>query len=383
MAHANWRFVLADSNDLSFIGELTQARGKQLDLMLNRPGSCRFTIPLTDPLSYEIKPIETCILAFRDVVAGVAQLRWSGPVWTIEEGLPDGNANVGAVGWYEELNVARLLRDEKIYGATNPSTSAPWKDWEIVQDVLATVNAQTDTTATVRPTKIEWGGYTDTGQVATAPLDRQKTFAKGTRAGQAIQELSDIEAGFDMETQLDTLAVPWTPKLYLWDKKGQDRPGVVFGYNTGARNLQSVSRNIDGSKTMNRMLAQGKFGSALAEDTVPTGGLTPIQRYGMFEEWANLSEVVNDNILLAYAGAEVILRSHPLTTYSLVPFPVVEGGFVPRLFDDYDIGDTVYFSVKYGRLQLTKQAVRVFGASISIDEESNERIQSLQTSPSG
>ena len=48
-------------------------------------------------------------------------------------------------------------------------------------------------------------------------------------------------------------------------------------------------------------------------------------------------------------------------------------------FDDYDIGDIVYLTAKYGALNIERQAVRVFGVSIDIDNEGNEKIGEIKT----
>ena len=52
---------------------------------------------------------------------------------------------------------------------------------------------------------------------------------------------------------------------------------------------------------------------------------------------------------------------------------------MPLFFEDYDIGDIVYLTVKYGCVEVERQAVRIFGTSIDIDMEGNERIGTIQT----
>ena len=41
-----WKFILVNSNDLSHIGELSQARDKKLEVVLNKPGAASFTYPM-------------------------------------------------------------------------------------------------------------------------------------------------------------------------------------------------------------------------------------------------------------------------------------------------------------------------------------------------
>ena len=45
-----WKFILARSSDLGQIGELQHATGRSLTLVFNRPGTCNFTLPMSDDM---------------------------------------------------------------------------------------------------------------------------------------------------------------------------------------------------------------------------------------------------------------------------------------------------------------------------------------------
>ena len=95
---------------------------------------------------------------------------------------------------------------------------------------------------------------------------------------------------------------------------------------------------------------------------------------GIVEEVANLSDAKNSDILQYYAAGEVAVRSSPRKTYSITPFPYFTNGRVPEPFVDYDIGDIVTLSAKWGkRINIEGEPLRVFGMSFNIDEEGNER----------
>lgn len=103
--------------------------------------------------------------------------------------------------------------------------------------------------------------------------------------------------------------------------------------------------------------------------------------YQLFEEEVQLSDVVDPNVLLAYAGGEVLIRKTPRILYSPAPFPWIEGR-TPQPFVDYGLGDKVIFTAqKANRINVIGQAVRIFGMNVTITEEGNERLDALQIVP--
>jgi hypothetical protein len=60
-----WKFHLADSRDLTDIAELTQARGRQLGLILNRGGAASFNYPMSAEFSDLIQEWKSAIKAYR------------------------------------------------------------------------------------------------------------------------------------------------------------------------------------------------------------------------------------------------------------------------------------------------------------------------------
>ena len=119
---------------------------------------------------------------------------------------------------------------------------------------------------------------------------------------------------------------------------------------------------------------------ALAQDPVS------IAKYGIFEDSLSVSDAtISDRVLLGYAGAELAFRAFPYTIVSIVPFPWdgAPGGSVPRFLVDYNIGDICYLVADHELVKIgltgSPHPIRIFGVGISIDNEGNERIESLQT----
>lgn len=363
MATAEWRFILCESPDpaapnapLVKIGELTAARGKRVEIMRNRAGSCSFTIPVWDDLAYEILDkvdlgdvrgsVRKCVRVLRNDVT-----KWSGPIWTINGSLPEGMLQIGCVGWLEQAEYWELQAD------ANYTTTA--QD-AIAYDVLSKYNAQD----AAHPANLFAGSSHGTMQART------RAYKRGQKVGEIWRELSNVESGFDIDVNPDTRYVDfWSWDSYI------DRTNVHLGYKWGPDNIAKLAWVEDASKTVNYLTVNAIGGvPVIAPDPAST------DEYGRFEQSISLPETSAD-IATYYANAEVAIKSRPLVTYTVTPFPVNTDADTPALFDDFDIGDQIYFSAREGAFKVSKQAIRVFGAGISIDEEGNERIDSLSTSP--
>ena len=249
------------------------------------------------------------------------------------------------------LDAKALPIIQKTYTATQACT--------IVSNIITDINADASSGITVG--------------LAPSTVTRTRTYKKYDNVGRAIQELSDIENGFDWTIN------PTTKVLDMYSSRGSAKPNVHFGYRAGPDNLISVGRTIDASSLANYVVATGKYGSGISSDA------SSISSYGVYEDVVSIGDFASsdyNSTLLAVSGAEVLLRKQPRQIFSIVPKPIpATGGAVsatPEPFTDYDLGDTVYFSGKLGRLTVENQAVRVFGLSISIDDNGVERVGEIK-----
>lgn len=370
----DWRYILAESpinypprEPLVKIAEIDRGKGKDLDFGLNRSGSAKTTISLLDEISEYVfsgtprrGTIRRSIIAMRGT-----ETIWSGPIFTIDGGAPELTMNLNAVGWFEFLNY-RKLSDNLNFIGDNPETGQPWNDAEIAFALLEEANTQFPG----YPTPISKGSVHGIRQ------DRERKYTKGESIGSLIHDLSQIENGFDYEID------PITRELNIYGAgsgKGIDRPNVHYGYYFGPSNLEKVTFNEDGTSVRNRMNAYGDQGTipALAFDSDSQ------DQYGIFEDTATLTNIKDSNILLAYAGGEIAVRAFPKLTYNIIPFSWHRDLNLPRIFEDFTIGDRGRFSFNAGAASVIKQPVRFYGASISIsdDDSTLERITKLEVSP--
>lgn len=398
MSSATWKFVLARSRDLHSLGELTQARERQLSLTLNRSGSASFNVPMSDALGSQIYPIEYAIKAYRQGSQGL-KLVWSGYVNTVEEDALNDRMSINCVGWYDRLAKRLLMKDTDLFenvddsaiakamlahanagladgefpAATSsaPMPVAPEGDYTVSWPAGSSPNT---------PTWLKWGGtLPDEGRHGPTlyepalrtvpPLPHFQTVIQTQ-----IQSLSDVENGYDWHID------PATREFLIYRHRRVDRPEVVFGYRFGPANIAQFNRSIDGSSMAN-------FGIATADKIAPQGYLDPEGRqryYGPFEEIYSLSGGnVSEDTMRQYVVGEITLKSDPRQIFMLTPFNWTAENSVPEPFVEYDIGDQVSLVAQQPpRISIEKQ-VRVFGISVAIDPEGNEKLGQLQVSPSG
>lgn len=359
-----WILCESPSNDDPFaplekIGTLWRAKSRSFELVRNRAGTASFTLRTDDELCEAI--FDNLDLGdVRGTVRKCIRIRrnkedlWSGPIWGIQVDLDAGTVQFSCVGWLERAQ-KRVLWNNSLDYSNNGAGTAPSV---IVAGLLSTINAQDP----AHPLLIRMGSTI--GDVDANPRNRYYQWGQ-TLLGPAIQELSDIEAGFDYVVDPVTREV----NLIAWDAYNDLTDSVKLGYNMGARNLSNVTWQEDASKTCNFMGIISMGAPVFVNDP------TSEDQYGLFEEYNSLSGA-NQSILQPYGVAELVIRSRPLVTYTLTPAP-----HGPRLFENFNIGDRVAWSARKDRIKLTGNSVRVFGASVSLDDNDNETVSALQTTP--
>jgi hypothetical protein len=337
---AEWRFWLANSDDMSEIG-LLPASQKSITFQMNNPGHASFSVPANANIAQYIESNKTCIIARRNGV-----IRWSGFISGVRDEAPGNVVSCTASGWYELLN-HRLINPTQAATMNYTTIDAG----TIASNLLAAANA-------IYPTGITIG-------TVEASIARTRKYENFQNIGQEINNLSVVENGFDYEIN------PATRQLNIYYPMGETQTNATFGYNALPNNLSSFTRQEDGLNMINKIFVQGRNTYAV----VPPGTPTTATDYGLFEDMQSLTEVTEASILLAYGGSEVIIKERPIVVYSITP----KKDTVPRPFDHYYLGDTLSFSVKTPRITVNEQAVRVYGFTVEIDNSGVETVTQLQT----
>lgn len=348
-------FELAESKSRERIGELTQARDRQLTDALNKAGTLTFGLPLRDDLSVLVEEVQTCVRIKRRLQSGELRVEWEGPVWTVEEKTKN-ELSIGCVGWLQTLE----RRETKPVG---PDSIFEWDTLSyadqdagfIALDLLRQSNADS---------RYSDGNYVVPGDCEVTQ-QRTQTYSPWSKVLTEIQNLADLEDGFDLAVD------PVTRELNVYAKLSTVRSEVVYEY---GKNVIEARRSSDASRICNRFVAYSSIGFAVAEDLDSQADL------GLLEESLSLSDVKDVSILQAYANAEVAVRSRPLRLSSFDPrrassaFPED-----PQPFRDFRTGDVVFQTVDCGRLSIVKQAHRIFGMTVDWDSSGQPRVSGLQT----
>jgi hypothetical protein len=399
---SQWRVILRKSNDLSKIGELTQARGRKLDLLLDKPGSGGFNYPMSAQYAELIVPYSTAVsyerYNWRATKAWWAAGNrgriwdwiWSGYVMPIKEAWHDDMMDVSCAGWANRYS-KRFIRRNKLWSL--------YDDSDIIKDLVQEMNLATTPESTPSTyaipagsnpntlTWMDWGGTLPnegpggaTAYVSRAATTSQITLSKPryTKVLPIFDEVSQIENGCDWWVH------PKTRLVYCYRKRCTDRPNVVIAFKKGPANLQGFERNLDAEQQANYFVTTGNASATpgAAQD------LTSAATIGLLEETASWSDQGDTGMLMKNSGAEIIVRANGKITYSITPFPYVGDvnvlpNSVPEPFVDYDpVGDQVRVSAVHAkRGNISRQVVRSFGINVSIDDDGNENIGSLIVAP--
>lgn len=349
-----YRFDLVRSSDLSSVIALTPvAVSRQLNLVFNKPGTLSLTIPIdSDQASALAMRATGAIVYRRDTPI------WSGALTSIVDDAAAGTTALVFTGWREELD-HRYVRTSEVSSLSFTNVVGG----SIISTLLSTVNAQTDTASTVRPTHLVMGSVSDT-------QTRTRSYKAGDNYGQLVRELIEIENGLDV--RVDPLArtiSTFAPTAF------NDHADVHFAYGKTPNNLDNVVVTRDGTQLFNRENVTTSGGFVVSVDDPAAIDAASV----MLADMLSLSDVSSPTIAGAYANAELVYHRYGIVTYSLTPASL---GDVLRPFDDFELGDKVYFSADRGRLQIDRQAVRVFSLNIVIDDNGNEIIGELGVSPS-
>jgi hypothetical protein len=348
-----WEFILAESHDRSTIGKLRNAHDRKLDFDLNKNGSASSWIPTSDKNAKSIWPWASCIIAQFDNVP-----LWSGPINSRSTDMEAGKRSFTAVGWFARL-------EDLVIKETNGLSFSNMDAGAIVAALLANARAQD-------PTLEITLGVVETTQPRTV------TFTQDQTIGSCIQQLCELESGFDWYID------PITIKLNIVRKLGIDRPDVRWQYIGDGKSLQSnllnVVENVDGA-VVNDSIVRGN-GVAGGSSSLPSQ-----QIYGLHTGVTSLSDVVDLNILISYANVEILYKSIPRVTYQMTPKPsptVPTPGQIatPRIGREFNLGDTTYATFRKDDIDVEGQATRIFGASLDISDAGDETLTNVQTTAS-
>lgn len=374
---------------------------------LNGAGKATGWVHLLDPASEQIVLHQTALRLDRE-----GKSVWAGPIFQSNETsqASDGSQSgqdqnqLTAMGWFQLLNMRELHTGQEFQTMLEAPNGQTWQEANGAYVTPAVDEATTLTySATENPeitdaviifdllnrANIDSPTGITPGNVYGSPVQRNLTLQQFQNIGQQITQLVNVESGCDFYID------PITKRMDLYGPGASSSPSIPNGMGsdlgTGVKftypgNCVGASRSRDGLQTANRDEVVGQYGVGRADS------IESQIANGLFEATDSLSDVVDENILIAYANVEVAVRQYPWTIISFQPRGLVDSDretpSIPRPYDDYNLGDIVYCRVDRGSFQVgtnnAPQATRMFGWTVSLDDQNSvEKITSIQTTYQG
>lgn len=344
---------LTRSSDLTHqIDGLSTVLSRTYRPAFNKPGTFDISVPIMSDAARLIRKRATALVAVRN-----GRTVWSGACTRISHSGSSGTTSATFTGWLEEANQRYIRKDEE-----QDLIFTGVAGGNIVGLLVAEMNAQQDTDGGVQPTHL---GF----RIAFDTQLRTRAYKVGASYGASISELVEVEDGIDIYVDPVTrLITTKDPAAYV------DRKGVRFGYYAEPYNLSDLQIDDDGTTLFNRVnvtLSNGLVVPADDQQAIQSAGI-------MLEQWLSLSDISNPTTGAEYANGELVYSRYGTTTYTITP---EQYGDMPRLHDDFELGDKVYLSADYGALQVADQAVRIFSAQVDYDQQGNEILSSIGLAP--
>jgi len=355
-----WTFVVCDRAG-NPLGELRQATGRQLRFPLNRIPSFGFTIDVDHPRAGDLTLGDKTLVKAYDDSTGTRVLRFLGPVVAVEKSRNSAGGSIAVTAAGVAWRLAHRLIGKNTAGATfgtNPNINdGTWLDrGEIAARIVEALNSAENTNI-----------YTDAGDTGirrgtiTASVQANAGPWRYKPADEAISELSAALDGFDwevapVEPTADTVALLGGENyagLRLGDLNcapaiGGSKPDVVWEFGAGRRNVESWRDLYDSSALCNLgvNLPPGYPDNAIQSPIVVRDDPS-INDRGLHEAVIP-GDLLVDELRTKLTQEHVRIRKTPRRIIEFTP--TAEDGDVdglprrvPRLWDDYIIGDVMPF----------------------------------------
>lgn len=354
MAQPDWEIVLADRNgtDLTF---LTLGGDRKLTRQDRGASVLELQVPLTSEQASLIEAGTTRIKAYRlppDPDGDDEKvLRFNGIVWVTDE-----QANDDGVSYMKVVAVDP-------YGSTLAKRFTSANAGTVDQGTL--LKTLVDSANSVSDTFVQ----TDAANVV-ASIARTIDWSLARKSlAEAFAEIAGAFDGTDWELRPIDNGAKIADLHVFGGRRGSIRDEVVFGYGEGTvANCTAFARTSNMDKLATWIQGDGQ-GGAYFQWTNPT----KVTEFGRYERYTSYSDVANVTHLSNLVYKDLV--------DSYDPVPIIgftAGPDAPRMFDDWDIGDTVRVQGRHGSISVDT-AARIIGATVTIDNNGVEQMASIVT----
>lgn len=168
---------------------------------------------------------------------------------------------------------------------------------------------------------------------------------------------------------------------------GSEKPGAVFEYGTGRKNMRQLSyiRDLAGSINQAYHIPDEGLEGGGAEVVVSSKDTTSITDRGLLEETVDLNGVINATLRQQWTDSNVLLRKVPRRVLAMTSdvYDDANPFHVPRFGTDYFIGDIVPArAIKEGVL-LFNGLARVYQVDIEVNNNGAAKLTPVLVDESG
>jgi hypothetical protein len=331
--------------------------------VLNKPTQFQFTVDSSDPrvgtLASDGSPFLDYIRRIIKVYRRELQydgsykyiLRFAGFVWPLDDnGSEDGQeTNVTAIdplhvmGFRFARSSAGVIAKVEYTAATSVAT--------MLQDLISRTNSFAGPSGLLPPVT----GVHVFGAMPTAKV--RWTYKMMSDV------VNEITSGVDVWAQPDdTLGTNYVARLNVFEQRGQDRPNVVFAWNTQPHTLSGISRTLDPADVATTIVGLG--GNNLV---TTASNSTAATNYMTLEALQSFSDTTDATQLQLLTAAELFKRQPPQESISITP------GLDMVPFRDFNVGDTARETAGPAlRGGVPMRVTRIYGMTITWNEEEDE-----------
>jgi hypothetical protein len=373
-----WRIVLCDLRGRPIALYTTFAFEKEFEYVLNRPARCSFVVPAEEPLVNILhtdgEPYLSCgnrtIKAYRREGNGNWMLRFAGIIMqTEEQGDPD-KVTI-AVNAFDPLLLLQHRPIRRQNGDLRRTVRFVDEAGAIIAKKMVNRTIQYDGPCGIETT----GAFASTSAPQTLAFDQQFI-------GDGLVSMTDtatLDLVFAPVDRTDGILV----KMSAIKKRGTDKSGSVsFDYGIGEYNVSEWRRTRNTDQMANDVTIIGGRSNQLVEHRESLASQT---KYHTYVDMQTYSDIQTPEFLDALAVEMIALRKKPREIISVTPLPER----APSPWTDYFLGDIVNVqcevkpSLPTGSHQIISGVQRIYGITISVDENGFEKVAELVCSPDG
>jgi hypothetical protein len=338
-----WTFVLCKL-DGAPIGELQNATERALTVGLNRPAVASCTIAVSNELLSNLFVEDTLLQVWEDQT-----LRFYGYVLTPE--LSAGETMPGTV----KLNAAdpawRLAR--RVLGQSKGGTNFVGDKADSTKKMIDELNVAGETG--IKTQKVESGS---TGTYIAGPYK------------EALTCINDLAHGFDGFDWYISPLDGAEPKLGLYEADatfGEERVNTAFEFGWGQNNVRALTFLRDKSNLTNRAFHLPDEGLETGE-VLSKEDAAAIAAHGLFEEVTDGFGLVDKTLRNKWLEEVIRVKKNPRFVAGMTLDIQDETGRVPKIADDFWLGDLVNARAVIEDETLFNGKVRVYQIKIDIND---------------